>query len=121
MLRIIDNKRVELTAAEFQLYEELVKAYSAVNRNGDEYFKDLFEPDQNGIIIFLKPPSKAFTSMECYMVLVNVMIAQHLGAACSHSDKISDECKKTTAEAKEVIAEAREIINELKKLRAADS
>lgn len=113
-LRIIDNKRVDLTDSEFQLYQEICKAYNTPNRKGEDYFKELFETDKNGIIIFLKPPTKAYSSMECYMFLVNVMIHQHLGSACERSDSV-------IKEAKSVIAEMRALIQEVKSSREGSS
>lgn len=108
-LRIIDNKRVNLTDSEWQLYQEIVKVYTTQMRSGEDYFKDLFETDSNGIIIFLKPPTKNYSSMECFMFLVSVMIHQHLGSACTRVDAL-------IAEAKEVTREARLAIDELKNL-----
>lgn len=108
-LRIIDNKRVDLTDTEFKLYQELVKAYTTPTQSGEEFFKDLFETDKNGFIIFLKPPSKTYTSMECYFFLINIMIHQNVGNACDYSVKTTEECRK-------VISEARELITEMKKV-----
>ncbi len=105
--RIIDNKKVDLTDSEFQLYQELVKAYTTPNNRGEEYFKDLFETDKEGIIIFLKPPSKAYSSMECWLFLVSVFVHQHVGLAAT-------EVESFLKEGREVLVEARALIDELK-------
>ena len=78
MLRIIDNKRIELTDSEFKLYQEICRSYDLPKFKGEELFKDLFETDQGGIITFLRPPNKSYTSMEVYMYLVGVMVHQVL-------------------------------------------
>lgn len=73
MLRIIDSKRVDLTDDEWSLYENICASY----KHGKDLFRDLFETDDNGIIVFLKPPKKMF-SMEVVIFLQNLMIHQHL-------------------------------------------
>jgi hypothetical protein len=110
MLRIIDNKRIKLTESEFKLYQEICKSYDGPKMKGADLFKDLFETDNNGIIIFLRPPNKTYTSMEVYLFIVNIMIHQHLGQACDHTYDV-------IKEAKETILEAKQLINELKKSR----
>lgn len=114
MLRIIDNKRIHLTDSEFKLYQEICRSYDTPNFKGEDLFKELFETDKNGIIIFLRPPTKQYTSMEVYMFLTNVMIHQHLGTACEHVENV-------LKEAKEVISEGRQLISELKKSREPSS
>ena len=55
-LRIIDNKKIEMTSDEWGMYEKIVKSYTTLTNKGEDLFIDLFETDDNGIIIFLKPP-----------------------------------------------------------------
>jgi hypothetical protein len=114
MLRIIDNKRIDLTAAEFKLYQEICKSYDRPNFKGEDLFKGLFETDKKGRIIFLIPPSGSQFSMEVYMFLVNVMVHQHLGDSCKTSGEATSECRKVILEAKQVIREAKQIIQKLK-------
>jgi hypothetical protein len=73
MLRIIDNKRIEMTDDEYQSYNDICNAYV----QGKDLFKDLFETDENGIIIFIKTPSKMF-SLEALLFIQNLMVHQHL-------------------------------------------
>lgn len=77
MLKLINNKRIDLTDEEYKLYEELCASYNRDNFNGKDLFNDLFETDEKGLIIFLKPPTQTF-SMEIIIFLQNVMIHQHL-------------------------------------------
>jgi len=89
VLRIIDNKRIDLTAAEWELYLEICKSYDSAHRKGKDLFGGLFETDKNGIIIFLRPPTRKYSSMEVYMYLVGVMVHQHLGTACDQVDALT--------------------------------
>ena len=107
MLRIIDNKRIDLTDSEFKLYQKICKSYDRPNFEGKDLFKDLFETDEKGRIIFLIPPTSKYTSMEVYMFLVNVMVHQHLGDACSHVEAF-------ISEGQDVIKEAKDLIEKLK-------
>lgn len=90
MIRIIDNKKIDLTDDEWSLYEQICKSYDVENRGvrGKDLFIDLFETNENGIIIFLKPPQN-YTSMEVYMFLVGIMIHQHLGIASDYIDRLA--------------------------------
>lgn len=87
-LRIIDNKRIDLTAAEWALYQEICRSYDKGNIKGQDLFENLFETDEKGIIVFLRPPTNKYSSMEVYMFLVGVMVHQHLGTACDHVDAL---------------------------------
>jgi len=77
-LRIIDNKKVEMTNDEWRQYESICKSYDDVNFKGSELFAGLFETDDNGIIMYLKPPSTRKTSFEVYLFLMSLMQHQHL-------------------------------------------
>ena len=114
MLRVIDNKRVDLTDSEFKLYQEICLSYDRPNFEGKDLFKGLFETDKNGIIIFMVPPKSKYTSMEVYMFLVSVMIHQHLGTACEHVDKLVLNLDAKLKAADNVIRQGNELIKELK-------
>lgn len=77
-IHVIDNKRVELTEAEWAMYDKIVKAYTTATNKGEDLFMDLFETDDRGIILFLKPPSKHRTSLEVFLFLMSLMQHQHL-------------------------------------------
>lgn len=78
MIQIIDNKKVEMTPDEHQMYQRIVKSYTNLTNKGEDLFIDLFETDDDGIIIFLKPPSKRQTSFEIFLFLMALMQHQHL-------------------------------------------
>ena len=60
--RIVDSKKLEMTDDEWNMYSQIVKSYTDLHGKGEDLFIDLFETNDNGIIIFLKPPSKRRTS-----------------------------------------------------------
>lgn len=78
MIQIIDNKKVEMTPDEHQMYLRIVKSYTNLTNKGEDLFIDLFETDDNGVIIFLKPPSRRQTSFEVFLFLMALMQHQHL-------------------------------------------
>lgn len=77
-IHIIDNKRVEMTSDEFDMYQKIVKSYTDITGKGEDLFIDLFETNDDGLIIFLKPPSKRRTSLEVFLFLMALMQHQHL-------------------------------------------
>ena len=85
----IDHKKVNLTMDEWNLYQKIVKSYTTATNKGEDLFIDLFETDENGIIIFLKPPSKRQTSFEVFLFLMSLMNHQHLRLM---HDEIADIC-----------------------------
>src|SRR5581483_10182652 len=90
-LRIIDNKRVDMTDDEHMMYQKIVKSYTNATNKGEDLFIDLFETDERGIIIFLKPPSVRRTSLEVYLFLMSLMQHQHLRLM---QDQVNDLCNQ---------------------------
>ena len=90
-LSIIDNKKVDLTSDEWQMYQKIVKSYTTQTNKGEDLFMDLFESDNNGIIMFLKPPSKRQTSFEIFLFLMAVQQQQHIRIMY---DRVADICKQ---------------------------
>jgi len=78
MFKVIDYKKIDLTEDEWGMYQNICRSYDRPNSKGEDLFKDLFETDEDGIIIFLKPPSKVFTSMEVFLFIMSIMQHQHL-------------------------------------------
>lgn len=78
MIRVIDSKKVELTDDEWAMYQAICQAYTTPTNKGEDLFTELFETDNNGIIIFLKPPHTRQTSFEVFLFLMSVMQNQHL-------------------------------------------
>jgi len=119
MLRIIDNKRIDLTAKEWELYQEICRSYDQerLGMKGEELFQDLFETDKHGIIIFLRPPRQKFSSMEVYLFLVSVMVHQHVGTACDHVDNMIKTLNEKIRAADNVIKRGNELISKLESSR----
>jgi hypothetical protein len=112
-IRIIDNKKIELTDDEFSLYNEICKSYDNAHRRGKDLFEALFETDDNGVIIFLRPPTKKYSSMEVYMFLVGVMVHQHLGAACDQVDVLAQHMLEKEIEKDKRMAQKEEALDDL--------
>ena len=91
---VIDNKKVDLTHDEWSMYQKIVKSYTTLTNKGEDLFIDLFETDENGIIIFLKPPSKRQTSFEVFLFLMAIMQHQHLRVMEAKIDDLCDQIKE---------------------------
>lgn len=89
--RIIDNKRLLITDDEFNMYQKICRSYDAQHRKGEDYFKDHFETNGEGIIIFVKPPHNKYSSMEIYCFLVSLMVNQHLRNVQDQNVKLLEE------------------------------
>lgn len=77
-IRVVDNKKLEMTDSEWGMYQNIVQSYTTISNKGEDYFIDLFETDEEGIIVFLKPPSRRQTSLEVFLFLMSLMQHQHL-------------------------------------------
>jgi hypothetical protein len=77
-IHIIDNKKLSLTPEEWTMYQSICRSYDRPNFKGEELFKDLFETDGDGIIVFLKPPASRYTSMEVFLFLSAIFQHQHM-------------------------------------------
>jgi len=93
-LKIIDNKKIQLTNDEWNLYEKIVDSYTTVTNKGEDLFHDLFETDDNGIIIFLKPPSTTRSSLEVFLYLVAVMNQQHIRIMYAQVADLAEQVKE---------------------------
>lgn len=93
-LRIIDNKKVEVTEDEWNMYQKIVQSYTTATNKGEDLFIDLFETDANGTIIFLKPPSKFRTSFEVFLFLMSLMQHQHLRLMRQQVDELTAEVRE---------------------------
>lgn len=99
--RVIDHKKVLLTGDEWNMYQQIVKSYTTMTNSGSDYFQDLFEVDNNGIIIFLKPPTKKHTSFEIFLFLMSVMQNQHLRGMWAQVDDVCNQMKNKMLEIEE--------------------
>lgn len=102
--RVINNKRIDLTNDEFNLYQEICRSYDKPNFKGSDLFAELFETDEKGIITFLKPPTR-YTSMEVFLFMMSVMQHQHLRVMYNRVDEAIADCKQVTEEAKTLVSE----------------
>lgn len=83
-----------MTQDEWLMYEKIAKSYTIGTNKGEDLFIDLFEVDNNGIIIFLKPPSKRQTSFEVFLFLMSLMQHQHLRLMHAQIDDLCDQIKE---------------------------
>jgi hypothetical protein len=107
MLRLINNKRIDLTDAEYKTYEALCMSYNRDNFQGKDLFNDLFETNEQGLIIFLKPPSQTF-SMEIVLFLQNIMVHQHLRLIYAEHEQAMAELKNIKTEISNILSEIKE-------------
>lgn len=99
-IRVIDNKKVEMTDDEYAMYNKIVQSYTDITGKGEDLFIDLFEANNDGIIIFLKPPSKRRTSLEVFLFLMAVMQHQHLRIMHEQVDAVVAELKNNNKQDK---------------------
>jgi hypothetical protein len=78
MIKVINNQKVDMTNDEWNMYQNIVNSYTTLTNKGEDYFDDLFHSNDDGIIIFLKPPSHRQTSMEIFCFLMSLMQHQQL-------------------------------------------
>lgn len=97
-MRVIDNKKIDLTEDEWDMYKKIVKSYTTATNKGEDLFIDLFETDEDGIIVFLKPPSKRQTSFEVFLFLMSVMQHQHLRLMHKQVDDICNQFRSKIKE-----------------------
>lgn len=67
-----------MTGDEWEVYQAICRGYDRANFKGEDLFKDLFETDPDGIIVFLRPPSVRQTSFEVFFFLASLMQQQHI-------------------------------------------
>lgn len=120
MKRIINHKRVDITDDEWNLYQEICRSYDRPNFKGESLFVDLFESDENGIITFLKPPSKNFTSMEVFLFMMSIFCHQHLRVVYARSDEVLKEVDSVLIQAKAELGEIQKMKDELRQLIEAN-
>jgi hypothetical protein len=77
-IRVVDNKKLDMTDDEWTMYQQIVKSYTTLSNKGEDLFMELFETDEEGIIVFLRPPSKRQTSLQVFLFLMALMQHQHL-------------------------------------------
>lgn len=101
---VINNKRIDLTESEWSMYTKIVASYTTATNKGEDLFNDLFETDNRGIIIFLKPPSKQRTSFEVFLFLMAVFQHQHIRLMYQQVDDIVAQMKTKMQEIEQKLA-----------------
>jgi hypothetical protein len=104
--KIIDNKTVLLTQDEYKYYQKLCREYDRPNFKGEQLFVDHFESSDDGIILFVKPPSKKFSSLEVYCFLVSLMVNQHLRIA---HDQVNTLVREASEKYGQMLSEIKEL------------
>lgn len=97
-IRVVDNKKIDMTDDEWNLYIKICKSYTIPPNRGEDMFMDLFETDNNGIIMFLKPPSKRSTSFEVFMFLMALQQQQHIRLMYAQVDDLCAQIKEKLKE-----------------------
>ena len=93
-IKVVDNKKLDMTDDEWNLYQKIVKSYTTATNKGEDLFIDLFETDQEGIIIFLKPPSRRQSTLEVFLFLMALFQHQHLRLMHKEVSSICNQMKE---------------------------
>lgn len=89
-----------MTEDEWNMYRDICRSYDRPNFKGEELFRDLFETDDNGVVIFLKPPSNRHTSMEIFLFISAIMQHQHI--RMMHK-KVDELCKTLKQDVEKIV------------------
>jgi hypothetical protein len=108
-LKIIDNKRMEMTKEEYDLYLRICNSYP----QGKDLFRGLFETSKDGVIVFLIPPEKEF-SMEVVIFLQNLMVQQNLRKVYREHDESIKEYKSCIKDLQKTVDNLAKDISDLK-------
>lgn len=107
-IHIIDNKKVWMTPDERKMYEVICEGYNRPNFQGKDLFQDHFEVNDAGVILFVKPPHKKYSSLEVFTFLVSLQVNQHLRIA-------QEQIQSLVSEAEDKITEKVIEVDSLKK------
>lgn len=99
-IRVIDNKKLDMTDDEYVMYQKIIASYTGLGTRGEDLFMDLFESNDDGVIVFLKPPNKRHTSLEVFLFLMALMQHQHLRLIHQEVREVLGQLKEATVEAK---------------------
>lgn len=76
--RVISNKKVDMTDEEYSEYVKICRNYDRQFFKGEELFKDLFETNDDGMIIYIKSLGNRQFSFEVMFFIMNLMQNQWL-------------------------------------------
>jgi hypothetical protein len=97
-IKIVNNKKIDMTDDEWGMYRKIVQSYTTSTNKGEDLFIDLFETNEDGIIIFLKPPSKRQSTLEVFLFLMSLFQHQHLRLMHNQVSDICDQMKEKMRE-----------------------
>lgn len=103
-MRIVDNKKLDLSDQEYSEYIKICRSYDRASFRGEEIFKGLFETDDAGQIVYIRPPSNRYTSMEAIIFMFVIANSQQLRELKGAVNKMIADAKAQIAA---VIAEAK--------------
>lgn len=92
-IKVVNNRKVDMTEDEWTMYQKIVKSYTTTTNKGEDLFIDLFEANEQGVIILLRPPAKRQTSLEVFLFLMSLMQQQHLRILYQKVDEAIAELK----------------------------
>ncbi len=107
-MRIIANKKVDMTDHEWDMYQEICSSSDRPGLSGKDLFVGLFEVSEDGIIMFVKP-AKRQTTMEAYCFMTSLMMNQHLRILHKIVESL---VRETRARVEEVLSQQKEIGND---------
>lgn len=85
-IRVVCYKKLEMTDDEFGEFQKICKNYDKPNLKGEDLFRDLFETDDNGLIVYIKSLNNKQFSFEIMFFLMNLMQNQWLRVAMTNVD-----------------------------------
>lgn len=103
MIRIINNKKVELTEDEWKAYQQICESYDKIKMKGSLLFADLFETDERGLITFIHPP-QGMTSLEVFLFVVSIFCHQHVREMYGQVDYLSHNLNDKIKQVDDLIA-----------------
>ncbi len=97
-IHIIDHKKVWMTPDEKKMYDFICEGYDKPNFQGKDLFQDHFEVNESGVIVFVKPPHKKYSSMEVFTFLVSLQVNQHLRISQEQMQSLVSEAENRITE-----------------------
>ena len=95
-MKVIDFQKIDLTDIEYAAYQELVKRNTSdLYGSGEQYFRDLFKTDGDGIIMEIAP--KNGLPWEILFWTQNIMINQRLEVMSRKVESLQKKIKNTGA------------------------
>lgn len=76
--RVVSNKKVDMTDEEYNEYVKICRSYDRQFFKGEDLFKDLFETNDDGMIIYIKSLGNKQFTFEVVFFVMNLMQNQWL-------------------------------------------